>query len=316
MDIWHSFAEARQALCSRTAAVAIGTFDGVHLGHQAIIAALRRGAEERLLHSLVITFDRHPGAVVGLGAPPLLTPVETRLRLLAGLGVQAALLLSFDEEFAALAPAEFVRGKLLNELGARLIAIGHDFRFGARGAGNAALLRSIGSPCGLEVVEVPPVLVDGIAVSSTAIRWALAAGDVAAANRYLGRPYAVRGAVETGRRRGRKLGFPTANLRLADDALWPRYGVYAVRIRLADGFSPPQVYDGVANVGIKPTFGRSEPTVEAYLFGYCGDLYGRIIDVEFMGFVRPERKFRSADELQAQIAEDAAKARRMLKRET
>ena len=308
MFIWHSFMEAASALCGRATAITIGTFDGVHLGHRAVIGELCRGSKERSLLSLVMTFAQHPDSIVLGEAPPLLLPLARRLELLAELGVEATLVLAFDDTIAALAPEAFVKEKLHGDLGARLVVAGHDFRFGARGSGDAGLLVSLGQQWGFETIQVPPVVVDGTAISSTAIRWMLAAGDVAAANRYLGYPYAVRGIVARGQRRGHRLGFPTANITLAPGALWPRYGVYLVEIKMG-GLS----YHGVANVGIKPTFGAdNEPAVEVYLFSYEGDLYHASMDVSFLAFIRPERWFPDAGALRARIAADIEAAKAML----
>lgn len=256
MHIWHSFAEARTGLNGQATGVTVGTFDGLHLGHQAVIAELNRQADQRSLVSLAVTFDQHPASVVGHEAPPLLITVESRLECLAALGVDVTLLIAFDAGFAAMDPASFITERVVVDLGARLAVVGHDFRFGARGAGDASLLATVGGGCGLEVIQIPPTIIEGAIVSSTAIRWALAAGDIITANRLLGRPYTVRGRVVLGERRGRKIGFPTANLTLAPGALWPRYGVYLVEITAEDAAR----YVGVANVGVKPTFGgRNKP---------------------------------------------------------
>ena len=299
MQIWHSFTEAQRGLGQRVTAVSIGTFDGVHRGHQAIVGELCRQARERSLVSLIMTFAQHPSSVVKGEAPPLLLPVEERLELIAALGAEALLLVEFDAALAASDPETFVREYLQAKLGLNLLVIGYDFRFGAGGNGDTQLLAGLGHDLGFSVIEVPPVILDGTVVSSTAIRWALAAGDVKTGARFLGRPFTVRGQVVTGQRRGRRLGYPTANIRLGPGALWPRYGVYLVRI----AFGRDKYY-GVANVGVKPTFDRNEPGIEVFLFGYHGDLYHTTIEASFLGFLRPEKRFDGIDDLQAQIRAD------------
>ncbi len=310
MLIWRNLAEAKAWLGGRGTAVTIGTFDGLHLGHQAVLRTLSDLAREKSLTTLVVTFDQHPFAVLSGEVPPLLMPIQRRLEGLADLGVQSVLVISFDAAFAALDASAFARGMIAGDLGARVVVVGHDFRFGMRGAGDAALLAAVGEECGFAVTQVAPTIVDGIAVSSTAVRWALAVGDIAAANRFLGRPHAVRGEVVSGARRGRRLGFPTANLTLSQGSLWPRYGVYLVRISAGDSAG----YHGLANVGVKPTFGsRNEPGIEIYLLDFAGDLYHTTIDVAFLDFVRPEKCFSSADELREQIGKDIARARDLLR---
>jgi len=308
LQIWFGFEEAVAALDGQPTALTIGTFDGMHLGHQAVIGELCRRAKQRSLASLVMTFAQHPSLIVKGEAPPLLIPVERRLEMLTALGIKAALLLPFDAALAALEPRTFVRDKLCTGLNARLLIVGYDFRFGAGGSGDATLLGTLGrEECGFEVVRVPPMTVGETTVSSTTIRWALASGDVAAVRGYLGRPFSVRGKVVSGLRRGHGLGFPTANIGLALGSLWPRYGVYLVRVTA--GASD---YDGLANVGVRPTFGRGAPGIEVFLLGYDGDLYGTTIDVAFLDFIRPEKQFSDPGKLRAQIDSDLKQARAIL----
>lgn len=308
MQVWHSLEEARNALASVSTALSIGVFDGVHRGHQAVLAMLREEAERRGLYGIVLTFTQHPAILARGEAPPLLCPPDLRLEYLSELGVSGVALIPFDAGLADLSPPDFVRDWLCDALRVRLMVVGHDFRFGAGGAGEAELLASLGSRCcGLEVAVVPPVMVDGSVVSSTAIRWALSAGDIAAANRLLGRAFTVRGQVVGGSRRGRSMGFPTANITLPPGSLWPRFGVYLTRARWGG-----EEFFGLANVGVKPTFGRNEPGIEIHLLDFAGDLYGAAIDLEFLEFIRPERRFASAEELRAQIAADLDGARSIL----
>ncbi|MGE5527699.1 MAG: riboflavin biosynthesis protein RibF [Patescibacteria group bacterium] len=309
MYISRSLDEAALHLAGRGTVLTIGTFDGVHLGHQRIVEELQAQAKARDLLSLVITFARHPAGVIAGEAPPLLMPLEDRLDRLAGLGVDACLLLEFDADLADSEPAGFARDVLGRGLGARAVVIGHDFRFGARGKGDGETLAAVGRESGFEVIRVAPVVVGGTVVSSTAIRWMLAAGDVARARAYLGRAYSIKGIVQTGAQRGRRLGYPTANLAFAPGVLWPRFGVYLVRIALG-----AETRFGLANVGVKPTFGRHEPAVEVHLFSYQGDLYATPIEAAFLSFLRPERRFATPRELRAQIETDIAEARAMLER--
>jgi riboflavin kinase/FMN adenylyltransferase len=290
-------------------AVAIGNFDGVHHGHQALLRATVEEARRRDGVSVVLTFDPHPQAVVGQRpVPRRLTTDGQRARILSGLGVDRLALLPFTPERARETPAEFGRAVLAGMLDARAVVVGENFRFGRDRAGDVEVLRGMGPALGFEVRALPPVLHDGRPVSSTRIRAALEAGDVEEARALLGRPFALEGVVESGDGRGRTIGVPTANLRPETEAL-PAVGVYAGRVRLPDGGRAT----AVVNVGRRPTFGGTgATTVEAHILDFEGDLYGRRLEVELELRLREERAFPDAAALVAQIRDDVATARARL----
>lgn len=289
--------------------LAIGTFDGVHRGHQAILARLRSDAAQAGAEAVAMTFDPHPRAVVRpQDVPPLLVTLARRVELLQAHGAERVLVVPFTRELAALEPEAFVRRVLVDLLEARQVYVGFSFTFGRGGRGTPALLREIGAPLGVGVRQVGPVGGDGGVLSSTVIRRALQAGDVAAARRWLGRPHEVVGTVLAGQRRGRALGYPTANLPDTGQVLWPGDGVYAVRARW-DG----RVAGGVANLGGRPTLEAGGPRLlEVHLFDFDGDLYGRELTVEFIDRLRDVRKFPNVDTLREQIGRDARRARQVL----
>lgn len=298
----------RLADAARGAVVAIGNFDGVHRGHAAVIGAAREAARQVAAPLAVMTFAPHPRLFFRPAQPPfLLTRLRTRLALFAGMGVELVHLLRFDAGLAGLSPEDFVDGLLARALGARHVCVGYDFVFGHRRAGTAAFLaaRLAGAGIGATIVAPASSGEGGDEVfSSTAARAALEAGDPARAAAILGRPFAIEGRVAHGDRRGRTIGFPTANIRLGP-LLRPRLGVYAVRVHVGGA-----VHGGVANLGLRPTFGGdSEARLEAHLLDFSGDLYGQRACVEMLAFLRPERRFDGLDALKAQIAADAAAAR-------
>jgi len=296
----------------REPSVAIGQFDGVHLGHRAVVMRAIEQARRRGADAAVLTFEPHPIAVLAPErAPRRLTSAEEKVRLLGALGVDAVVVQTFDAALAAQTPRAFVAEVLQGALGVREVVVGYDFAFGAGRAGNAEVLRAALAegpvPATLEVVEA--VTVDGQPCKSGTVRALLGEGDVVGAARLLGRAFEVIGPVVEGRRRGRGLGFPTANVD-AGGRIVPRAGVYAVRVALPDG----AVRGGVCNVGVAPTFGGEEAVrVEAHVFDWEGDLYGREVRVGFVARLRDERAFSGVEALKAQIAEDAAAARRALK---
>jgi riboflavin kinase/FMN adenylyltransferase len=284
-------------------AVTIGAYDGVHRGHQFVITHLRRLAEAGGLQSVVLTFDRHPAAVVRPeSAPKLLTDLDQKLEVLASTGVDATVVLSFDAARAREEPEDFVRDVLVGALRARVVVVGEDFHFGRRRRGNVALLRDMGGALGFEVAHVP--LLPGI--SSTTVRRRLEAGDVAGAAELLGRPHQVRGVVERGDQRGRQLGYPTAHVALPPDILLPAPGIYA-------GW-----YDGeraaAISVGRRPTFkdGGAPVVLEAYLLDFDGDLYGRPAQVSFVSRLRDEERYDSVDDLLVQMGRDVEATRAAL----
>ncbi len=297
---------------AKGAVVAIGNFDGVHLGHEALIGAAREQARGLGVPLMVLTFEPHPRSVFSPDAPPFrLTSLRTRLQALEALGVDHATVLHFDLEFARKSAEDFVRQILVRDLAARHVVVGWDFCFGRGRAGNADLLREMGAELGFGVTAIEPVRgPDGEVYSSSVIRQALRAGDPQKAARLLGRPWEIEGRVEAGDRRGRQLGFPTANLALGD-LLHPALGVYAVQAGLDRG-SETDWYDGVANIGRRPTVEGTRVQLEVHLFDFAGDLYGRHLRTRLLAFLRGEKKFDGLEALRAQIAQDSRRARDLL----
>lgn len=295
----------------RGCAIAIGNFDGVHRGHQAVLEATARAAASVAGPLAVMVFEPHPRAFFRPDLPLFrLTPLEVKAHLMAGLGVDCLAVLDFDARLASLPARDFVADILVRDLGARHVVIGYDFCFGKGRQGNAELLRTMGAELGFGVTVVERVNVgeDGATpYSSSEIRRLLRAGEPAAAAGLLGYWWTVIGEVIEGDRRGRTIGFPTANIRLTGQGE-PQLGVYAVRVRPVDG-PPGDVWAGVANLGRRPTFDKQDILLEVHLFDFAGDLYGRRLIVEFIDFLRPERKFSGLDALKAQIAADAGQAR-------
>jgi riboflavin kinase/FMN adenylyltransferase len=287
--------------------VALGNFDGFHLGHQAVVSrAVARAFHERR-PVIVATFDPHPVKFFKPGVPPFrLTTLDQRERLFAHAGADAMLVFEFGAELASMDAEEFVGEVLAKWIGAAGMVTGDDFSFGKGRGGDVALLAKLGPQYGVSAEAVPQVLLDGERISSGRIREALVKGDTGTATRMLSRDYAIEGVVRRGDQRGRELGYPTANLELGD-YLRPKYGIYAVRVTL-DGSEHP----GVASLGIRPTFTPAQELLEAHLFGFDGDLYGRQIEVALHAFIREERRFDSAEALVAEMRNDEAHARRLL----
>ena len=292
----------------RGSILALGNFDGFHLGHQAVVSrAIARGFHERR-PVIAATFDPHPVRFFKPEVPPFrLTSLDQRERLFDQAGADAMLVFQFDADLAATGAEEFVSEILAERIGAAGIVTGTDFTFGRGRSGNAELLRELGEEHGIVAEAVAQVLLDGEPVSSSRIREALAAGDPGTATHLLTRPFAVEAVVEHGDGRGHDLGYPTANLSLGRYQR-PAYGIYAVRVRLDDGSE----HCGVASFGVRPTFEPEKELLEAFLFDWSGDLYGRTVEVSLVDFIRAEEKFDSADELVSQMRKDEAKARRLL----
>ncbi|MBA3669777.1 MAG: bifunctional riboflavin kinase/FAD synthetase [Sphingomonas sp.] len=288
--------------------VALGNFDGFHLGHQAVVGrAVQRGFHERR-PVVVATFDPHPVRLFKPDSEPFrLTSLDQREALFANAGADAMLVFEFDRALAATSAEDFVARLVVGTIGASGIVTGDDFTFGKGRAGDVGRLADLAAVHGVIVEAVHPICASDERVSSGRIREALSAGDMATATRLLTRPFAVRGMVEPGDKRGRELGYPTANLALGDYQR-PRFGVYAVRVRLDDGSE----HDGVANLGFRPMFDPPEELLEAHIFGFDGDLYGRMIEVDLIAFLRDEMKFDSLTALTGQMRKDEAEARRIL----
>jgi riboflavin kinase/FMN adenylyltransferase len=288
--------------------VALGNFDGFHKGHQAVVgrAVARARAEGR--PALVATFDPHPVRHFRPDAPPFrLTSLDQRQRLFGEAGADAMIVFGFDGALAATTAEDFVAHRLLGLIGAAGVVTGEDFTFGKGRGGNVEVLARLGAEHGFSVDAVGPVEENGEPISSSRIREALKAGDCETAARLLTRPFAIKGVVEHGDKRGRTLGYPTANLSLGS-YLRPRFGIYAVRGRLPGG----EVVQGAASLGIRPTFDPPKELLEPYFFDFSGDLYSQTIEVELISFLRPEEKFDGLDALKAQMEADCAEARRRL----
>jgi riboflavin kinase/FMN adenylyltransferase len=294
--------------------VTIGKFDGVHLGHQRIVAQATQEAARLGLPVVVVTFDPHPDEVVRPGShPPFLCTPRRRAELLAGLGVDAVWMLPFTVEFSRLGPDEFVRAVLVDRLHAARVIVGENFRFGHRAAGDVALLAELGEKYDFTAECVPLLAVDGVLISSSEIRERLAAGDVAGAAADLGRPHRVEGVVVRGQQRGRTLGFPTANLETLPHAAIPADSIYAGWLaRLEAGGAEAERWPAAISVGTNPTFGDQERSVEAYALDRTDlDLYGVHVAVDFVARLRGMVRFDSAGELIAQMHQDAGDARRI-----
>ncbi|MEI6640524.1 MAG: bifunctional riboflavin kinase/FAD synthetase [Novosphingobium sp.] len=292
----------------RGAVIALGNFDGFHLGHQAVAGEAVRWAREQERPAIIATFDPHPVRFFKPDAPPFrLTTLDQREALFTAAGADAMLVFAFNAAMASMPAEAFVRDLLSDRLGAAAVVTGEDFTFGRARGGNVGVLREVGADCGLETRAVGPVLLDGEVVSSSRIREALVAGDPQEAERLLTRPFAIRGPVQHGDKVGRTINFPTANLDIGT-YLRPRYGIYAVTGRLPDG----RVLKGAANIGIRPTFDPPKELLEPHFFDFSGDLYGQEIEVAFHHFLRGEAKFDGLDALVAQMERDCAEAKRLL----
>jgi riboflavin kinase / FMN adenylyltransferase len=308
----HVFRHTSATGAARGAVVAVGNFDGVHLGHQAVIGAANEAARAAGAPFAVLTFEPHPRTVFQPGAPPFrLTPFRAKSRALEALGVDYLFTLHFDLDFAKKSAEEFVSEALVTALGVKAVVVGYDFVFGNKRRGTPDLLEAEGARHGFAVEVIAPVAAaGGVVYSSTQIREHLVAGRTREAAALLGRPWEIEGRVETGDRLGRTIGFPTANIELAD-YLRPAAGVYAVRAAFDDG-AAPRWFDGAANLGWRPTVGGKDLRLEAHLFDFDGDLYGKHLRVALIERLRAEQRFDGLDALKAQIAADCQKARAIL----
>lgn len=289
--------------------LAIGVFDGVHRGHQAVISTSADHARAANGTLVVVTFDPHPEKVLRpAAAPHLLTATQHKIALIRALGVGHLLIITFNKQFAATEPEDFVAQLVGHSKPLREICVGHEWSFGKNRRGNLGLLKTLGARFNFEVVGIPPVKINGVVVSSTAIRQAIERGDLAKAAEMLGREYTILGTVTHGDNLGKKIGFPTANLS-AHSEQFPPNGVYAAEARI-DG----ELYRGVINLGIRPTVSeaKSERVLETHLFNFNRDIYGCDVEVRFLKFLRPEKKFESIDALVQQIRQDIEQARSYL----
>jgi riboflavin kinase/FMN adenylyltransferase len=307
---WYGLAEVPSGWGESVAT--IGEFDGVHRGHQRLVARAREVARARKLPVVVITFDPHPDEVIRPGShPPLLTTSRRRAELLAGLGADAVLVLPFSLEFSRLSPDEFVRVVLSERLHAAVVVVGDNFRFGHKAAGDVPLLARLGEKYDFTAEGVPLLVADGVTISSTYVRERLAAGDVAAAAEALGRPHRVEGVVVRGHMRGRGLGFPTANLETPPHTATPADGVYAGWLTSLDlDGSEVSRWPAAISVGTNPTFGAGERTVEAYALDRDDlDLYGAHAAIDFAARLRGTERFDSIEALVTQMHQDVSQAR-------
>jgi riboflavin kinase/FMN adenylyltransferase len=305
MIVLNATSDVPSAACG--GAYAIGNFDGVHRGHQALLQAAREHAAALGGPAGVILFEPHPREHFQPDTPHFrLTPLARKLELLEGLGLDVAVVLTFDAALAALPAEAFIARILVDALAARHVVIGYDFRFGKGRAGDAELLARAGRERGFGLTVVAPVGEAGVVFSSGAVRAALTKGDVAGAAALLGHWWRVSGEVIGGFKRGTGLGFPTANIAL-DPGVTLAHGIYAVRV-----YAEGQIFGGAAYLGTRPTFDGGAPMLEVFLFDFDGDLYGRTITLEFIDFVRGDMRFASAEALKAQIAQDCARAQAIL----
>ena len=303
-------------VATQRSVVTIGAYDGVHKGHRTVIAHVQAEAQRLNCRGVVVTFDKHPASVVRPeSAPKLLTDSDQKIALLAETGIDATFMVHFDEAASKEDPSAFVKRVLVDALGAKLIVVGEDFHFGYKRGGNVALLRELGKQYDFAVEPMHLVpRPDGIAepVSITAIRRALAGGQVEVAQQLLGRPFEVRGVVVNGDKRGRTIGFPTANVEVSNQMCLPADGVYAGMFTCADG----SVHGCAINLGRRPTFFEHADVslLEAHLLDFSGDLYGQQVSVTFEHFLRSERKFDGLDAIKAQLQHDVAAARDLVGR--
>ena len=295
----------------RASVVAMGNFDGVHLGHRAVIAAALEMGRAHGRPALALTFEPHPRRFFSPNTPQFRLSDETaKLRLLAGTGLSGVVLMTFDKARAGTSAQDFIHHDLIERLGVRGIAVGYDFHFGKGRVGSPSLLVKEAPRLGIEVDVQPHIDIDDRPVSSSAIRIALAEGQIDEATAMLGAPWFISGEVIHGEKRGRELGYPTANIRL-DQNCALKHGIYAVRVGRSHGTSEARL-DGVASFGRRPTFDDGAPLLEIFLFDFKGDLYGESLDVAFIGFIREELKFDSIEALIRQMDDDSAQARAQL----
>lgn len=287
--------------------LALGVFDGMHVGHQALISRAMQAAEKGGGLAGLLTFDPHPCQTTRpQQAPPsLFATLGHKAGIASDLGLGLFIAVHFDKAFAAMEAADFIKSLTVGPV--RTIAVGEDWRFGRNRAGDIVMLANEALKRGFLLETVPAVMMDGERISSTRIRQAIRDGNLTTAARMLGRPYSIRNQVVQGEQLGRTLGFPTANITIGDAQLPPN-GVWAVRVRHDDG----RAWDGVANLGLRPTLGGEQNRLEVHLFDFSGDLYGQVLDVTFVSHLRNEEKFASLDALKCQIVRDADAARRIL----
>jgi riboflavin kinase/FMN adenylyltransferase len=288
--------------------IALGNFDGVHLGHKKLIETLSNRSVELGLSTMVFTFEPHPSRVLNPSKNMLsLTSLSEKIKIIEGFKINTMVVAHFNKTFSMIKPEDFVKNILCNKLKAGLIVVGFDYRFGYKGLGDTELLSDLGSKYNFEVIVIPPVKKDGSIISSSLIREFISKGYVSKAAECLGRPYKIKGTIIRGLRIGHMIGFPTANVDLVLSKVLPANGVYAVACRIENN-----EYDGVANLGIKPTFSKNNITLEVHLIGLNEEVYGKTIEVEFIEKIREEITFDSLNSLAAQIGRDKQVAQRLI----
>ena len=307
MNIYHDLKQLKKSL--RNPVLTIGNFDGVHKAHLTLFDLVKERSGLISGQSVVMTFEPHPVKIMSPeNAPPLITPIQQKLKLINTAGMDVILCLPFNKEFAAITAKNFVREILIEQLAVKELVVGYDYTFGSCRGGNIELLHSMGKQYGFRVHIIPPVIIDDIVVSSTSIRRLVKDGNLDDAKKLLGRNYQICGTVVQGKNRGgRLLGFPTANLRLIDE-LTPKPGVYAVKV-LIDG----EISNGLTNIGFNPTFGKNPFSVETHILDFSKNLLGRIIKVIFVKRLRDEKAFESIEDLTYQISQDIIKAREIFR---
>ncbi len=283
-------------------AVALGNFDGVHIGHQQLIESNIKEAKIRKLRSAILIFRNHTKELLAKNNDPkiqLLTSFEQKIEILKNFSLDAVYIIDFDEDLMKLSPEEFITNILLKKLKAKLVTVGFNYRFGYKAAGDSDLLKKVGLDKGIEVNVIPPVYIEGQIISSTAIRNFIKAGNIKKANKFLGRNFTIIGSVIKGKNRGRKLGFPTANIKLSDNYVIPKEGVY-----VTNTFINGKKFNSLTNIGYNPTFNEKELKIETYILDFAGNLYGKTLEIEFLDFIRDDIKFNSVQELISQIEKD------------
>ena len=284
-----------QELFSSASSVALGIFDGVHLGHQSIIKAAQQEAFERGLSSVILTFENHPRSLTINNSPSLITDFQTRLKLFKELGVDYVLAIKFSLEIMNMSPDEYLRNYLLATLNAKSVSVGYDHHFGKNRSGNVEFLKDFCKENNLALTIKEAFKIDGDLVSSSKIREQLSTGNIKEANKLLGRNFTLRGTVIHGDGRGKELGFPTANLKISDELIKPKAGVY---------LATANKHQCLVNIGYRPTFGGKELSIEAHLLDFTENLYNAELELEFIDKIRDEKKFSSKDDLIKQIKED------------
>lgn len=288
--------------------ITIGNFDGIHIGHQQVLKAVRKRAEQLKLPSIVYTFEPHPLKVIApQKSPPLLTTPEEKIELIKASGIDYLILARFTKEFASQHPKKFVANILAGQLKAKEVWIGHDYAFGKGRRGTIEYLKELGNEFGFKVYVIPAYKKRNLVVSSSKIREYIWNGQIKEAEKFLGRPYSVSGKVIKGRNIGRHLGFPTANISIHNELI-PKDGIYAVRVLLGK-----KVYKGAANIGVAPTFLTKKRAVEVHIIGFEKNIYGKKLKIEFIERLRGEKIFKTAEELAIQIKRDVEKVKKILK---